>query len=79
MAQSVGDPHLIDSEIQFAASELHLIDSEIQFAASELHLIDSVVRGGVNLCSLPRSTMMELSLCSLPGLEIVVHSVAEPH
>ena len=65
MAQSVGDPHLIDSEIQFAASELHLIDS--------------VVRGGVNLCSLPRSTMMELSLCSLPGLEIVVHSVAEPH
>ena len=64
VAQSVGDPHLIDSEIQFAASELHLIYS--------------VVRWGVNLCSLP-STMMELSLCSLPGLEIVVHSVAEPH
>ena len=30
VAQSVGDPHLIDSKIQFAASELHLIDSEIQ-------------------------------------------------
>ena len=40
VAQSVGEPHLIDSEIQFAASEPHLIDSEIQFAASEPHLID---------------------------------------
>ena len=40
VAQSIGEPHLIDSEIQFAASEPHLIDSEIQFAASEPHLID---------------------------------------
>ncbi len=27
VAQLVGEPHLIDSEIQFAASEPHLIDS----------------------------------------------------
>ncbi len=40
MVHSVAGPHLIDSEIQFVASEPHLIDSEIQFAASEPYLID---------------------------------------
>jgi hypothetical protein len=76
VAQSVGDPLLIDSEIQFAASELHLIDSEIQFAASELHLIDSEL----SLCSLPGLKIVVLSLCSLPGLNIVVLGLCSlPH
>ena len=66
VAQSVGDPHLIDSEIQFAASELHLIDSEL------------------SLCSLPGLKIVVLGLCSLPHLmdfekQFATHSMAESH
>ena len=36
VAQSIGEPHLIDSEIQFAASEPYLIDLDVYFAAQSI-------------------------------------------